>query len=490
MFGIPTDVQIPIVANFKSQRLTWRSLVHLFVFDERRIIRRETMLGKIERDKPSWASLSALLHIVSAPDFSTFLQKETATEIAAKKSGKTSYIEEKLEAFKSRTGELTEFLSPLADIDINAEMDSLVDRLKVAEHEIIRASSNSRALLAEIFDISGQLEECIFLHDRYKALETQYHSDLERLQFLRVGQTNTQGKANDAECPFCGGGLPEQEIEIFTVATKEEEKAVRVKLDGLVEVISEIVSEKAQLSSRLETLKHENSRVLALIENELVPRAGEIKVKLGEYKAIVEKRHELEVLQTIAKNMNDDISIIANEDKSLATFNPREQFGTEFYLTMSNYLQEMLELCKYEDLFTARFDKVTFDAVVNKKRKKSEGKGFAAFVNTAVAFTLMRYLDLHGKYAPGIMVVDSPILTLKEDVAKEDTASEGMKSSLFRYLHDNQQYGQVIIIENELPELDLPNANLILFAGKHAGPNDRRGFLLSEQNIKAKGDNA
>jgi len=487
MYGIPTDVNIPTTSSYKQNRLTWRSLVHLFVFDERRIIRREPMLGQIERGKLTWASLAALLHLVCAPDFSMHLQKDSPSEISAKKKGKTVYIEEKLRRLHERTEGLKVFLDPLMDVDIDAEMNVIVDRVRDAEEEIVQASMKSRELLAEIFDVSGRLEECIFLHDRYTALETQYRSDLERLRFMCSSENRTN-HTEDSECPFCGGDLQEQEQVIYRVATKEEERTVKVKLDGLLEVIIEIVAEKDELTVRLEALKHESTRVLALIENELVPKAGELKAKLGEYKAVVEKRHEIEVLAEIAKSMNDDITLIANEGKLDEKFNPRDSFNISFYRLMSNYLQEMLEDSKYEDFFSARFDKDTFDAVVNTKKKKSEGKGFAAFVNIAVAFTLMRFLALHGKYAPSLMVVDSPILTLKEDVNKDEETPDGMKTSLFRYLHDNQQFGQVIIIENELPTLDLPDANVIWFAGKHAGPNDRRGFLLTEKNIKKKED--
>jgi hypothetical protein len=38
-----------------------------------------------------------------------------------------------------------------------------------------------------------------------------------------------------------------------------------------------------------------------------------------------------------------------------------------------------------------------------------------------------------------------------------------MKSALFCYMRDHQQYGQVIIIENSIPEMDYGEANVIRF---------------------------
>ena len=50
-----------------------------------------------------------------------------------------------------------------------------------------------------------------------------------------------------------------------------------------------------------------------------------------------------------------------------------------------------------------------------------------------------------------------------------------MKAALFQYLMDNQQHGQVVIIENDIPELDYEKANVIPFTKDiHKG---RYGFL-------------
>ena len=50
-----------------------------------------------------------------------------------------------------------------------------------------------------------------------------------------------------------------------------------------------------------------------------------------------------------------------------------------------------------------------------------------------------------------------------------------MKAALFQYLIDNQDHGQVIIAENDIPKLDYSEANIIRFT-KDA-ENGRYGFL-------------
>ncbi len=76
----------------------------------------------------------------------------------------------------------------------------------------------------------------------------------------------------------------------------------------------------------------------------------------------------------------------------------------------------------------------------NGKSKDTFGKGYRAFLNTVIAITLMENLAECGKYAPRLLIVDSPILSLKE--RGDEKASDPMKSALFQYLLDNQNVGQ------------------------------------------------
>ena len=115
-----------------------------------------------------------------------------------------------------------------------------------------------------------------------------------------------------------------------------------------------------------------------------------------------------------------------------------------------------MEECNYQNFTGARFDSDDYDVVVNGHLKKSQGKGFRAFLNTILAIAVQNCLAEYDKYQPGLLVVDSPILSLKEkeDHIGEEHTSETMKTGLFNYLLSHQDTRQTIIIENELPNLD------------------------------------
>ena len=140
----------------------------------------------------------------------------------------------------------------------------------------------------------------------------------------------------------------------------------------------------------------------------------------------------------------------------------------------NKWIKLFLEDCKYPNLTSLIFDKATMDIVLNGKKKSANGKGYNAYLNSAVAIVLSRYMQKHAHYAPGLILLDSPILSLKEiDTQKP---SQSMRSGLFENIASTSEGIQTIVIENEIPEIDYSNVNLIHFT-KNANTG-RYGFLI------------
>ena len=95
----------------------------------------------------------------------------------------------------------------------------------------------------------------------------------------------------------------------------------------------------------------------------------------------------------------------------------------------------------------------------------SQGKGFRAFLNAVMAIAVQEWLDDYKLYQPHLLVMDSPILSLKEreeNIGTEVTTN-GMRSGLFEYMVKHQNNRQTIILENEIPDIEYPGVNLIHF---------------------------
>ncbi|NBH99843.1 hypothetical protein D7Y41_35120 [Anaerotruncus sp. 1XD22-93] len=141
---------------------------------------------------------------------------------------------------------------------------------------------------------------------------------------------------------------------------------------------------------------------------------------------------------------------------------------------LSSSISAFLEDCKYDNLLSVIFDKSSMDIVVNGKKKNSNGKGYNAYFNSVVAIALSRYMEEKAEYSPNFLVLDSPILSLKEKQSKKP--SETMRNTLFKNIISKQNRIQTIVIENEIPNIDYKDVKIIHFTKEK--DNGRYGFLI------------
>ena len=98
---------------------------------------------------------------------------------------------------------------------------------------------------------------------------------------------------------------------------------------------------------------------------------------------------------------------------------------------------------------------------------------------TEDSFVLMKYLEEKAKYPPMLLVLDSPILSLKEKV--DVPATESMKTALFTYMIEHCGNCQLILAENEIPDgVDYSKAHMTEFTMD--SQRGRYGFLLDVRN--------
>jgi len=248
---------------------------------------------------------------------------------------------------------------------------------------------------------------------------------------------------------------------------------IKLQLMDLEEAERDLISERSSLEDRLSELSKEKSDVEILLNNELKPRVAVLKQILLDYRRSIEIQNEAAVIREFETSMKNELYEVQTEDDEEAEFKVKSFYSHDILEVLDKYLNEILELCGYNGLSSAYFNLSDFDVFVNGKSKYAFGKGYRAFLNTVLALALMMYLVKNGRYAPGMLIVDSPILSLKE--RGDEKTPDTMKSALFQYLLNNQNIGQIIIIENNIPELDYSKANVIFFTKDTT--QGRYGFL-------------
>lgn len=471
LIGITKDHHIIKNSRFERQRLTWRTFSHMLLIKETNVFQEASIIMP-KQNTASTAALSALYFLITGKDFAEAEIKEDKKVKEARKHAVAAYINNRLADFSVRKAELV--IKPHQDaITLQERVEAVLDDIVKIENAIAESIKHNKQLLKEIFDTNAQLSECNTLYNRYQSLRSQYAADINRLTFIVDGDLSREELVATSKCPFCEGDISIQDEGGYAEASRAELHKIKLQLSDLFEAESDLANERTEIEKNLAILSAKKSAVEDLLNGELKPKVEILKKNLSEYRQAIEIQNEAAVIHEYEMTMKNELYEMLKVEDSEAEFKIRSHFNQDIIDSLDAYINKILKQCKYEGFSSAYFSPNNFDVFVNGKSKDSFGKGYRAFLNTVLAVALMEYLAEQSKYSPGLLIVDSPILSLKE--RGDEKASDTMKAALFQYLLDNQNAGQIIIIENSIPKLDYSKANVISFTKDVA--QGRYGFL-------------
>lgn len=462
--------------NYNKQILSWRTFSHMFMLTETKIISGHSVILS-EHKISNTAEISSLIFLLSGQDFSETESKDSKEIKEAKKNAIKEYINKELFKLSERNQKLLNQLEQLPNVDIETEMKEIIANITKHEKMINDAINKNQEILAQLYKKNESLSECNILLDRYNELTTQYTADLKRLSFIIDGEVN-YNKSLLTKCPFCDSKVTIKENHNYIESAKFEYKKIKMQAKDLENALQALIVEKDTLEREIKILIENRESTEKLIELKLKPQLDVLSEKLLLYKMIVERKKEIDILKELVKQKQSDI--IKNElnEESELKFKVREHIDYNFINILSNDVFSFLKQGKYSNLLTVTFEKASMDIIINGKKKGSNGKGYNAYFNSVVAIILSRYMKEQAKYSPNFLVLDSPILSLKEEEMKKP--SETMRYSLFENIVRNQNGIQTIIIENEIPDIDYKNTNIIRFTKEKN--NGRYGFLMDITN--------
>ena len=458
--------------NYKKQILSWRTFSHMFMLTETKIISEYSAILS-GRDTSNTAVIASLIFLLSGQDFAETETKDTKEIKEAKKNAVKAYINKELFRLSERNQELLAQLKENPNIDIAVEIEKIMAEISTNEKRINSSIEENQKILAQLYEKNENLSECNVLLNRYDELTTQYDADLKRLNFIVDGEANLNTSFS-THCPFCDGEVVVKKNQNYIDAAKSDYKKIKLQAKDLESASKELRSEKLSLEQEIGTLMAKKKSIEELIEKELKPQVFNLKEKLSTYKDAIECQKEIDILKKLSEQKTADMIENDTDEESELTFKVKEHLDYSFINELSNGIKSFLENCNYDNLLSVIFDKADMDIVINGKKKSSNGKGYNAYFNSVVAIVLSRYMESKAKYSPDFLVLDSPILSLKEKETKKP--SETMRNTLFENIVDNQKGIQTIVIENEIPEINYKDANIIHFTKEKN--NGRYGFLL------------
>ena len=490
LLGIKERTKIIGTQAPKDETLSIRTIFHFFYINEDNIFGKRTAFDIPGHSKIT-ACLTSLIYLITGDNLERYLPEISVEELekrATQKAGVINYLNKKIKDLSDQKNKLEESIASDVDVDIDGKIEELVAEITKTEKEIIDASEESRKLLAQIFDLNAKLQEARYLENSFEALQSQYKSDIKRLGFIVDADAKGKLIKRKDDCPFCGHKMEKEEESrtSYVDSAKAELARIKLLLEDLERTEAETSREIKILEERLKQLNTRNSKITRLLNKKLRPHATELREAVAEYKRIFQIRQALQSISYMSTELSTDVFEKEHEeDEAAIKFDAKKVFDRDIWKALSDQINDMIKDCEYTGKPESYLSIDTVDVVVGGRHKKRQGKGYRAFLNTLMLYNLMKYLESEGKFAPHLLVLDSPILSLKEKkhkIAEKERTTVGMREALMQYIIDNCGENQVIISENELPEnVDYAKSKRIVFSMED-GDGLRYGFLRSVKN--------
>lgn len=476
VMGIKEREQIVKNAEYGHQTLSIRTMFHLYDVDEEAIARKESVLFP-QHDFTNMSSQSAILYMLLGRTNWDGQEHETKKDRDKKKKAQIEYltqyisdVREKRDAIDSN-GEFNQEI-------LNSRMQEIMTAMESAESDVSVAVSESRELAKQITLLDKKISEGIMMMERYRVLQRQYESDIQRLTFVVEGEVNHLKFPEITRCPFCNGQLQKEKEESCVEAAKVEVERIVPQINDLDDAMSDLQEELDALKMNRLDLEKQRQGIENVINTELNPMVEELRNTLEEYSQKLKRHQERETYSNVIEDMGIRLRDLEDTVNQKEHYDIKETYDKHSFIdNFGELVFDILNECSFEGLETALFSFARFDVKVNNKDKFRYGQGYRAYINTVVLLALHEYLHLYGEYKLGMLVIDSPTLTLKEHPVQDDT-STGMKIGLFKYMAKHQREDQqVIIIENDIPNIDYEKYGVkqIMFTGKKG--DGRYGLL-------------
>lgn len=469
LMGLPADTKIIKTQEGKSQMLTIRTFYHTFLLDEDRVPNKSSIFkGKRGMGENVETSvLTALLYLATGNNYlpkDSFIDKNIKK---AKDEGALKIVNRGMRLLEKQISSFDEKLPSLPPDELRNKINQTLTEIGAAKGTLKEALALCRETGEKINGVLRQLAEDEVLMNRNQMLLSQYKADIKRLTFILEGNFISKKMKPVKKCPFCNGELsPENEDNYIEAAIAEEQK-IELQVKDLQSVQSSLQEEYNSLEETKTLYINRRNQQEEIIRGELKPKIQQLKEQLDEYRISLRFSAMNAMVDQFLTFFKQERAEVEKNEISTIHLDVKEKFKEIFKKLLDGELDRLLRWCDYQDYVDSYFDVKSCDVVINGHNKKSQDKGFRAFINTLLAIAMENCLKEMGHYSPALFVVDSPILTLKENELRGDEQiTEPMKVHLFKYFLKRKDAPQTIIIENEIPQISYENANLIQFTKK------------------------
>ena len=447
LLDIKIGLKVPKNTDGQTQRFSLRTLKSLLTVNENDTELEKSILLP-DNYTARTAFLSGLLYILYDQDFSEFDADENKKTKAAKKAAVQKYIISNKEKLLGRRETLSKYIdgvekdSKSLDTMISNLQTELDETNKIIDDSIV----NIKNIGKQIIETESSIRRIDIQIDRYKILESQYVSDINRLGFIIQGEDVTHNHKSPINCPFCSGNLDKSQESSYLEASRAEAKKILASSIALSSTIDDISIEKDALINTLDSLRKQKIDIDHNMNNELKPHRKSISERIDKYNVYIKAIHDLESTNSMLSGFESDLSNLDSTIDKHIEYKPKDLFPDDFASSIGDYYYDILRKINFTPLESVAFNMDDFDVIVNGDAKKTHGKGYRALLNTILILSMRKYINEFSINNPHFYLIDSPLhgLTMPDGISSTDDVRQGF----FKYIIDNIENDQMIVIEN------------------------------------------
>ncbi|WNV82151.1 hypothetical protein [Umezawaea sp. Da 62-37] len=453
--------------NNETRDLSIRDIAHLCFIDETRMQSQQSPVLVSGQWVSATAEKSVFRVFLTGSDDSALTGLATSSDKKRVSKGKIELLDSVIADLASQVTQLSEPRELSEQLGrINAaisEQSSSVVEATMARDRLVEQRAELSSRYSTALD---RVNEVADLLARFGLLEEQYKSDLARLEMVREAGT-LLGYFNVGVCVFCGANPEHQshnehsaeEVTVLYQAVSAEHEKTSHLLSDLLETIDDLREQQRELeksrssvSLRLELLAMDIGRL-----DELLMPMAETVESLADSRSVVE--HGIAIFDQISRLEARRLELGAEVEggDKVAPASLDLHAVREFTVAV----KKILNSWGVSESEHVAYDVVQSDLVVGDQSRSSRGKGMRAILHAAFTVSLAKYCIERNIAHPGIVALDSPVVTFRDPVTDRDVdplndepMSESVANHLYRQL-GNDFDGQAIVVENVTPPLYL-----------------------------------
>lgn len=449
LMGIDEPHKILSSQEGSTMDLSVRLFLHMLLVRQTNIARESSILINPEAgNNAQTSSPAALLFLLTGQDANNIPTKEDKKIRKAQRDAVIGYIRSSLDHISSQREEL-QLHQQCDEWEIASSITSIETKIDEVQTQIDEAIFQSKSLMDSIYEQNSKLSECSTIREQFATLCSQYESDIRRMTFIVEGQNILRNVPPKRYCPFCDSEITGQESPSVIEGVKGNLVHIRSHLHELDIAERDIKVKERKIIATVAELEKKKETIDFHIDNELRPQISALKDRLFAYKAAIQFSQTMEILHQEEVRYKAELFERENEEEpERPKYMINENYTLDLIQGFENWIVKILKASNFSHFDSAHFSLESFDIEFGSRKKSGTmGGGYCGIINTIIVLALMEYLIANGTYAPGLLIVDSPLTQLSESEYKE--YAETIKQGFIDYLLQRNTPGQIILVEQK-----------------------------------------